>query len=538
MVGKVVRLEVRQSSEVSRLSSGCKGFGEISRVFLLPLKDRACAQLPNGQMETQAPALEQLVQQLLARDARREQELEVLRQQLADAAAREEKREQQLAALSALNELGVLLATVSHPVSLQTQDISSLTQRINAANFELDDEDYLTSYLARDSLLNTSVTYALGPSTSFYSNNDNSSIAMSSVRLGRVAHWPTVYFWDIDEAAASELVCDALFESDVERMQRFVNAQAAQITSLRRLLRYAEEKGRGADETSLQVFFLAFLKEVVAALDPRLSATQARSHLSLSLLGPPTLRTVNGRTDLMVWDTAIGSDPLDGGLRFHTELKKPFDELYQKNSEPGKDQTIVETEAIFRMTGKPVGGALSDLFCLAACICFADPDPDGGDDGAGDCNLGPPSAHFFARRVTDETKFVERLLMLLCGPEALLSLLPPRGEWRTLPVGEGAGEECGEAGSERADGEGDAAGPHVQARASRSATARSLSGRGNVGETNKAAAASQLKSPECECCSPCEFPWDKETRRTGARRRRARGGTSINGSAGGRAWLH
>ena len=469
---------------------------------------------PNGQMDTEAAAREQLLQELLAGNARLVQELELLRQQLADAAAREERREQQLADLAATNELEELLLMVSYP-ALLTQDISSLAQRINAANIELNDEDYLTSYLARDSLLDTSITYTLGPSTSFYSNNDNSSIPMSTVRLGRVAHRPKVYFWEIDEVAASALVCDALFESDVGRMQRFVNAQAAQITSLRRLLRYAEEKGRGATEASLQVIFLAFLKEVVAALDLTLSATLAQPLLSLSLFvrereGPPTMRTVNGCTDLMVWDTGIGLDPLGGGLRFHTELKKPFDKLYQKNSEPEKDQTIVETEAIFRMTGKPVSGALSDLFCLAACICFAD--PDGGDDGPEDCNPGPPSAHFFARRVTDETKVVERLLMLLCGPEALLSLLPPRGDWRTLPVGEGAGEEGGDAASERADGEGDAdaAGSQVQARVSRSATARSLSGRGNGGETKKAT-ASQLESPEC--CSPCEFPWDKENRR-------------------------
>jgi hypothetical protein len=223
-------------------------------------------------------------------------------------------------------------------------------------------------------------------------------------------------------------------------MQRFVNAQAAQITSLRRLLRYAEEKGCGATEASLLVFFLAFLKEFVAALDPTLSATLAQPNLSLSLFareeeGPPTMRTLNGRTDIMVWDTKIGSQPLDGGLRFHTELKKPFGKLYRKESEPEKDQTIVENEAIFQMTGgQPVGGALSDFFGLAACICFAD--PDGGDDGP---NPGILSAHFFARRVTDETKFVERLLMLLCGPEALLPLLPPRGDWRTVPVGEGAG---------------------------------------------------------------------------------------------------
>ena len=37
----------------------------------------------------------------------------------------------------------------------------------------------------------------------------------------------------------------------------------------------------------------------------------------------------------------------------------------------------MENEAIFRMTGELVGGALSDLFCLAACICFADPDGSG-----------------------------------------------------------------------------------------------------------------------------------------------------------------
>jgi len=497
-------------------------------------------------MDTEAAAREQLLQELLARDARRVQELglvrqqladaaardarrvqelELVRQQLADAAAREEKREQLLADAAATNELGLLLAMVSHPVLL-TQDISSLAQRINDANFELNDENYLTSYLARDSLVDTSVTYTLGPPTSLTSTNDNASIAMSTVRLGRVAHRPKVYFWEIDEVAASALVCDALFESDVGRMQRFVNAQAAQITSLRRLLRYAEEKGCGATEASLLVFFLAFLKEFVAALDPMLSATLAQPLLSLSLFvreeeGPPTMRTVNGRTDLMVWDTTIGLHPLDGGLRFHTELKKPFGKLYQKESEPEKDQTIVENEAIFRMTGEPVGGALSDLFCLAACICFAD--PDGG--GPEDCLPDPPSAHFFARRVTDETKVVERLLMLLCGPEALLSLLPPQGDWRTLPVGEGAGEEGGDAASERADGEGDAdapaaaaaaAGSQVQARASRSATARSLSGRGNGGETKKAT-ASQLESPEC---SPCEFLWDKENRREEAERAR------------------
>jgi hypothetical protein len=99
-----------------------------------------------------------------------------------------------------------------------------------------------------------------------------------------------------------------------------------------------------------------------------------------------------------------------------------------------------------------------------------------------------------------------------------------------LPVGEGAGEEGSDAASERADGEGDAdaaadapaaaaaaAGPQVQGRASRSATARSLSGRGNGGETKKAAAPSQPKSSEC---SPCEFSWDKENRREEAERAR------------------
>jgi len=39
--------------------------------------------------------------------------------------------------------------------------------------------------------------------------------------------------------------------------------------------------------------------------------------------------------------------------------------------------------------------------------------------------------------------------MLLCGPEALLSLLPPRGGWRTLSVGEGVYKEGGDAASER-----------------------------------------------------------------------------------------
>ena len=278
-------------------------------------------------MDTEAAAREQL-QELLARDARVVQDLELVRQQLADALAREEIREQQLADLAATNELGALLALVSHPLLL-TQDISSLVRRINDANFELNDENYLTSYLARDSLLDTSINYASGPPTSLTSTNDNASIAMSTVRLGRVAYRPKVYFWEIDEEATSAVVCDALFESDVGRMQRFVNAQAAQITSLRRLLRYAEEKGCGATEASLQVFFLAFLKEFVAALDPTLSATLAQSNLSLSLYvreedGPPTMRIVNGRTDIMVWDSTIGSQPLDGGLRFHTELKKPF----------------------------------------------------------------------------------------------------------------------------------------------------------------------------------------------------------------------
>ena len=79
-----------------------------------------------------------------------------------------------------------------------------------------------------------------------------------------------------------------------------------------------------------------------------------------------------------------------------------------------------------------------NTFCLAACICFADTD---GAISPDESDSGPPSAHFLARRVTDERKVVERLLMLLCGPEALLPLLPGRGEWRTLPVGEGAGEE-------------------------------------------------------------------------------------------------
>ena len=359
---------------------------------------------------------------------------------------------------------------------------------------------------------------------------------MSTVRLGRVAHRPKVYFWTINEEAASRLVCGAFFESDAGRMQRFVEAQAAQITSLRRLLRYAEENSRGASEASLQVFVLAFLKGFVAALRDTLSVTVAHPLLSLTFMmrergGTPTLRTVNGRTDLMVWDTTIGSDLWsDGALLFHAELKKPFDKLYQKDSEPEKDQTIVENEAIFRMTNKPICGALSDLFCLAACICFAD--TVGGDSH--ECDSGPPSAHFLARRVTDEKKVVERLLMLLCGPEALLPLLPPRGDWRTLPVGEGAGEEGSDAASERADGERDAdapaaaapaaaaaaaaaAGPQVQGRASRSATARSLSGRGNGGETKKAAAPSQPKSSEH---SPCEFSWDKENRREEAERTR------------------
>ena len=457
-----------------------------------------------------------LVQQLAeaaARDKMREQ-------QLAEAAARDKMREQQLADAAAANERGTLLAMVSNPVFL-TQNISSLAQRINDANLELIDEVYLKSYLARDSPLDLSVTYVSVPPTPLTSTNDNASIAMSTVRLGRVAHRPKIYFWEIDEVAASALVCGALFESDVGRMQGFVDAHAARIASLRRLLRYAEEKGCGASEASLQIFFLAFLKEFVAALDPTLSATVAQPLLSLSLFvreeeGPPTMRTVNGHTDLMVWDTTIGTQQLDEGLhglRFHVELKKPFGKLYQKKSDPEKDQTIVENEAIFQMTGQPVCGALSDLFCLAACICFAD--PDSGEDCPEDCNPGPPSAHFFARRVTDETKFVERLLMLLCGPEALRPLLPPRGDWRTLVVGEGAGEEGGDAASERAgeDGNADApaaaAGPQVQARASRSATARSLSGRGNGGETKKAA-PSHLESSEY---SPCKFLWDKENRR-------------------------
>jgi len=224
--------------------------------------------------ETEA-AREQERELLLATQlelASTQQKLAERDQQLADVAATIELKalqkladvEQQLADLAATIELQALLAIVSNPVLLK-QDISSLTQRINAANIELNDEDYLASYLECDSPVDTSVTYAFGPPTSLTSTNDNSSIAMSTVRLGRVANRPKTYFWEIDELAASEQVCTVFFESDVERMQRFVHFYAAQITSLRRLLRYAEEQGRGATEASLQVFFLAFLKEFVAA---------------------------------------------------------------------------------------------------------------------------------------------------------------------------------------------------------------------------------------------------------------------------------
>ena len=81
---------------------------------------------------------DELLQELLTRDASRVQELDLMRQQLA--------------MMVATNERGELLSMVSHPVFL-AQGISSLAQRIDAANFVLDDENYLTSYLARDSLV-------------------------------------------------------------------------------------------------------------------------------------------------------------------------------------------------------------------------------------------------------------------------------------------------------------------------------------------------------------------------------------------------
>ena len=100
--------------------------------------------------------------------------------------------------------------------------------------------------------------------------------------------------------------------------------------------------------------------------------------------------------------------------------------------------------------------------------------------------------------------------------------------------GRGAGDEGGDAASEKADGEGDvdapaaaaaAAGPQVQARASRSATARSLSGRGNEARPRR-----QLPLSSCR---PSTAPANScGTRRTGARRLSVRGSTSTIGSAG------
>jgi hypothetical protein len=295
-------------------------------------------------------------------------------------------------------------------------------------------------------------------------------------------------------------------------MKVFVDEHAARLASVRRLLCHATDLNRNGDEASLQVFFLALLKELILDLEPSIIATVANSFLSVPVLirqknAAPTIRQVNGKTDIFVTTASESLSTLDN-LRCHFELKAPFEALYQKASKSEKDQLVIENEAIFHMTkGHAVCGGLSDLFCIAVSVCCADPDG------------GEMSAHFLARRIVEPKAFIKRLLLLLCGPEALLSLLPPRSQWEAVLL------TSAQSGDVASEGEGAADDPnamtaaatstrlHNQGRSSRSTFARSSSQAGaDKGGDAKKTAPVTLESSKLNDYIAYSHSRDKENR--------------------------
>ena len=129
---------------------------------------------------------------------------------------------------------------------------------------------------------------------------------------------------------------------------------------------------------------------------------------------------------------------------FHAELKAPYRGLHHQASAAEKDQLLCENEVMLQMSGKAVAGALTDLFALSTslCVCVA-PDVESCEDTGADADANEDewlpakdlkSAHFLAPRVTSARDYVLHLLLLLCGPDACATLLPPPEDWAPLQV--------------------------------------------------------------------------------------------------------
>ena len=108
----------------------------------------------------------------------------------------------------------------------------------------------------------------------------------------------------------------------------------------------------------------------------------------------------------------------------------------------------MENEAIFHMTRGACVGGLSDFFCIAVDLCVHAPDLDIGLDldnasagegvieGADEGGVEPclQSVHFLTSRVTCAKAYALHLLLLLCGPEKVQTLLTPPEPWFCLSM--------------------------------------------------------------------------------------------------------
>ena len=215
-----------------------------------------------------------------------------------------------------------------------------------------------------------------------------------------------------DEAQLETLLCEALFENDKERFEKFVSEQMVILDKLRRALYHIGQKKPMDEVSELQPYATLFLENFLMELNLDAQVLQGQEMI-FKLKGEvyiadktnaPVLKSVAGFADLLV--LASQDEPVSQA-HLVVELKAPNlkSGLYHSSAGAPKDQLIFEMELVAQMSDPnraSVMGLLTDMVAAAAIMRISD---------------GDVVTFYVSPRVTNTRHFILCLILQMCGDE-------------------------------------------------------------------------------------------------------------------------